>query len=399
MARKLQVHNVREKTTVPFLRGILVHSLQNAGLGFSQAHQIANRVKSDLEPLPVITTAQLKEGVIFRLHEAGLDQLVPAYRRPRRDYAVQVVDGDGRRSDFSMSEYRSRLDAIGLRTGEAEQIALAFAEHLMLRKVRRISTRHISRLTYRYLRRSEQFGPAVARRWLIWQDFVQSGRPLMLLIAGTAGSGKSTIAADVASHLAIGRTQSTDILREVIRSMISEREQPLLHRSSFAAWTGLPASAREALTDPDELLIEGYRRQAAMLTPAIEAVIRRADRESVSLVMEGVHINPTLMSALPRADSAVVVPVLLAVVKRKILRERICGRSSAAPQRRSRQYLEHFDSIWKLQSHFLAEAEDANIPIVINDSRERVFREIMLATIAILGRGFTRSPQQVFGER
>lgn len=399
MAKKLQVHNLREKTTVPFLRGILVHSLQNAGLGFDSAHQIASQVKSDLEPLSVITSARLKERVVVRLNAAGLAEFVPAYRRPKRGYAIQVVGGDGQRSEFSLAEYRRRLLAVGLRPAEADQLSHTFSEHLILRKVKRISSRYISRLTYRYLRCSGQFGPAVARRWLIWQDFLQSGRPLILLIAGTAGSGKSTIAADLASQLAIVRTQSTDMLREVIRSMITARELPLLHQSSFTAWTGLTGADRTAVVDPDELLIRGYSCQSELLAPAIEAVIRRADRESVSLVMEGVHINPAMVAALSRTESAVVVPVVLAVVKRKLLRERIRGRSSAAPQRRSLYYLDHFDSIWKLQSHFLAEAEQANIPVIINDNRERVFREIMLACIEVIGRGFGKSSQQVFAER
>ena len=45
MAKKILVENQEEQTRVPYLRGILVHSLQNAGLGFDRAHVIANQIK------------------------------------------------------------------------------------------------------------------------------------------------------------------------------------------------------------------------------------------------------------------------------------------------------------------------------------------------------------------
>jgi 2-phosphoglycerate kinase len=58
--------------------------------------------------------------------------------------------------------------------------------------------------------------------------------------------------------------------------------------------------------------------------------------------------------------------------------------------------MEHFDEIWQLQSYLLSEADSANIPIVVNDDRERVFREIMRITIATLAKDFNNTSQAVF---
>jgi 2-phosphoglycerate kinase len=239
-------------------------------------------------------------------------------------------------------------------------------------------------------------GPAVAHRWLVWRDFVNSERELIFLIGGTAGCGKSTIATMLASRLDIVRTQSTDMLREVMRTMIPSKLMPVLHESSFTAWKALPGVPRNAGEASEALLIHGYRSQADLLSVATEAVIQRAMREHVSLILEGVHIHPAFMEKLKPDTDAVVIPIMLGVLKRKQLQRRIQGRSTSAPQRRAKRYLEHFDDIWRLQSYLLSEADRANIDIVVNTNRDRVFREIMRITINTLSDNFDSTAEAVF---
>jgi 2-phosphoglycerate kinase len=109
---------------------------------------------------------------------------------------------------------------------------------------------------------------------------INSGRALIILIGGTAGCGKSTTAADLASRLNIVRTQSTDMLREVMRFMIPKYLQPILHASSYAAWKELPQSNNHRM-EQKTLLIDGYCAQAELLSVAIKAVMQRALRENV----------------------------------------------------------------------------------------------------------------------
>jgi len=146
---------------------------------------------------------------------------------------------------------------------------------------------------------------------------------------------------------------------------------------------------------PDTLLIHGYRSQADLLSVAIEAVIQRALRERVSLILEGVHIHPAFVEKLKTGSDAVVIPIMLGVLKRKQLQRRIRGRSTDV--RRAERYLKHFDEIWRLQSHLLSEADRANIPIVVNSDKNKVFREIMLITMETLAMDFNNNPQAVFG--
>ena len=48
-----------------------------------------------------------------------------------------------------------------------------------------------------------------------------SGLPVIVLIGGTTGTGKSTVASEVAYRLGITRVTSTDFIRETMRAFLS----------------------------------------------------------------------------------------------------------------------------------------------------------------------------------
>jgi 2-phosphoglycerate kinase len=394
---KILVEDREEDTRVPFLRGILIRSLQDAGLSFNDAYELATEIRNDLDDSPLITTHELRQRVIDLLKARSGQDVINRYGKQKKPFGIQVEQRDGQVTHFSRVEYQHCLENIGLTSEESMEVVTTVHKHLVDRRIEEMTSRHLGELTYRYLRQSKQLGAAVAHRWLVWRDFIKSGKPLIFLIGGTAGCGKSTTATMLASRLDIVRTQSTDMLREVMRIMMPEQLIPVLHTSSFTAWTALPGQP-EAIQDvSDTLLVNGYRSQADLLAVAIEAVIQRALREQVSLILEGVHIHPAFMEKLKKNNEAVVIPIMLGVLKRKQLQRRIHGRGTAAPQRRGDRYLKHFDEIWRLQSHLLSEADHANIPIVANIDRDKVFREIMRITIATLAKDFNNTPQAVFG--
>ncbi len=395
---KILVENPEEQTKVPFLRGILIRSLQDSGLNFDEALELATTIRTELNGVSVITTGDLRDRVIEKLEGLSRAELVSRYEGRKLPVIIQVESNDGQFSEFSPSEYRTCLETIGLKADEAMSIVEIVSVHLLKKGAGNIPSSYIAYFTYRLLRKSKEFGPAVARRWLVWRDFVNSGKPLVFLIGGTAGCGKSTTATNLASRLDIVRTQSTDMLREVMRSMIPKHLQPMLHTSSYTAWEEMPHSDNNNISQ-EELLINGYCAQADLLSVAIKAVIQRGLHENVSLILEGVHVHPAYANKLVDSEHVVVVPIMLGVIKKKKLQRRITGRSTRVPQRRAAKYLEHFDSIWGLQTYLLSEADKANIPIIVNDSREDVFREIMLTTIEKLSENFDKTPEQVFGEQ
>jgi 2-phosphoglycerate kinase len=393
---KTFVEDQEEDTSVPFLRGILIRSLQDAGVPFNEAYELATEIRNGLEDVPLITTDELRQKVIDLLQARSGQDVINRYGKERKPFGIQVEQRDGQETPFSRIEYQHCLENIGLTSEEAMEVVTTVHTHLVDRRIEKMTSRHLGELTYRYLRQSSELGAAVAHRWLVWRDFIKSGKPLIYLIGGTAGCGKSTTATMLASRLDIVRTQSTDMLREVMRIMMPKQLIPVLHTSSFTAWTALPGQPKSIQEVSDTLLVNGYRSQADLLAVAIEAVIQRALREQVSLILEGVHIHPAFMEKLEKDHDAIVIPVMLGILKRKQLQRRIHGRGTDAPQRRGDRYLKHFDEIWRLQSYLLSEADNANIPIVANSNRDKVFREIMRITIETLAKDFNNPPQTVF---
>ena len=72
-------------------------------------------------------------------------------------------------------------------------------------------------------------GERYAKNFLRWREVERLDVPLVILIGGTTGVGKSTIATQLAARLGIVRVVATDAIREVMRSMLSSELMPTLH--------------------------------------------------------------------------------------------------------------------------------------------------------------------------
>ena len=215
-----------------------------------------------------------------------------------------------------------------------------------------------------------------ADRFRAWIAFKKSGLPLIILIGGCSGTGKSTIAAELSINLDIGRIQSTDILREVMRLLISKPLAPELHFSSYDAWRAVEDQPHDKTSDNVSHLIEGFRAQVRKVSLAINGVLLRSVKERVSTIIEGIHIHPAFHYQLPEYD-AIIVPVLLAIPDPNELKTRFKNRAEQAPSRRSDDYLKHFESIWKLQSHFISEAKRHDIPVIPNIKSGHTVRQLL----------------------
>ena len=385
-----------EHARVPFLRGILTRSLQDADLSFEDAYEVASQIRLQLQDETEIDAEELRERVARLLEERFGAAVAERYRAPGMAAATTILveNRDGQLMPFSRGLHMHFLGSSGLTPDQAARVTNRIFEHLLRMGVERIATSRLSYLTYLALRKS--LGARAADNFVVWSAFVASGQPLIILIGGTIGCGKSTVATALAHRLDIVRTQSTDMLREVMRIMMPERLTPVLHSSSFEAWRRLPY-ADQVQDDTSRLIAEGYRSQAELLTVACDSVLNRARKERVSLILEGVHIQPAFGESLRRADDAVVVPVELAVLKQKELKRRIKGRGANAPERRARRYLESFDAIWQLQTYLLAEADRCDVPIVANANLEQTVDDVLLLIMARLREIYPVEPRAAFG--
>jgi 2-phosphoglycerate kinase len=381
----ITVRDPVDDSSVPFLRGILTRSLQQAGMPFEDAYGTADRIRKDLGPDAEITTSRLAELVLRHLRKQGFDEIAEQYEQEKQPIAHTIVlDRDGQPQPFSKSRLAQSLEVCALRPERTFQITVAIERRLVRKGVHELTSNELAGLTHRLLERHESAD--VARRYAMWLEFSRSGRPLILLVGGTTGSGKSTIGAEIAHRLNIVRTQSTDMLREVMRLMIPDQLLPALHVSSFSAWKTLPAAVQEDAKPDSHELEQGYLIQSEQVAVALEGVIRRAETENLSLILEGIHVHPAIQDRLRSSTEAILVPMILAVLKRKQLRKHLKGRGHQVSARRAERYLDHFDEIWQLQSMLLREADEYDIPIIPNSKEEDTIKLVMDTIIGELSR-------------
>ncbi len=107
-----------------------------------------------------------------------------------------------------------------------------------------------------------------------------TGRPpILVLIAGATGVGKSTTAVKIANEHSFARLLSTDAIREIMR-VVDTSQSPALHRSSFSR-----GESGDAVLD--------WQDTCKAVEAGVLATIERARREGIDLILEGVHIEPS----------------------------------------------------------------------------------------------------------
>jgi 2-phosphoglycerate kinase len=393
---KTIVVNRKENTRVPFLRGILIRSLLETGMEFEVAFKLAGRIRDGLSDTREIESQELRRRVCGLLESEGHVDALDLYRVPAVAPArIHVVDPDGVVNAFSRGKHERDLQASGLKLEKAEQVTALIFDQLLAAEINSITTPQLGCLTYLCLQ--QEVSKRAGERYLVWSEFQRSARPLVLMICGAVGTGKSTIATEVAHLLDIVRIQSTDMLREVMRMMIPQRLLPVLHTSSFNAWKELPIQDKQNRSR-EQLIADGYRSQVELLAVACEAVLQRAAEESVPIILEGVHAHPDLLQLMPQESNAIVVHVTLAVLRSKELKARLKGRGTLVPQRRAKRYLSKFDAIWTLQSFLLSEADRCEVPIITNQDKDRAILQIVQHVNRELSRHFRGTPASAFGE-
>ena len=103
MARPVVVDEA-EGTRFPFLRGVLTRSLQDAGVPFETAYQLASEIRSDLDGVPEVTANDLRARVLSRLVKLG-DDVVQRYQSPS-------ARPRSRSASATATRFRSRAAAI-----------------------------------------------------------------------------------------------------------------------------------------------------------------------------------------------------------------------------------------------------------------------------------------------
>ena len=258
---------------------------------------------------------------------------------------------------YSKGLMATSMMATGLPPGQAYDIAAIVHEALREEGKPEITMEHVRRVTERIL--ESEVGTEYVDIYRKWQSIENLDRPIIILMGGATGVGKSTVATMLAARLGITRQVSTDIIREVMRSMLAQELMPALYNSSFSAFEAL----RIPLPRTTDKVIVGFLEQAAMVWVGIRALIVRAIVERTNFIIEGAHVVPGIVDPQFFKD-AFVIQMVLAVddprQHRSHFEIREVETEGARPFAR---YLANFESIRKIQGYVLELAEEKEVPV------------------------------------
>ena len=218
----------------------------------------------------------------------------------------------------------------------------------------------------------ERDGNRAMRHLRRYDELQELDVPLIILIGGATGTGKSTVATEIAYRLGITRVTSTDFVRQTMRALFTQEFLPAIHTSSFDAGSALP-SAQEEEVDP---LLHGFLEQTRHVLVGVQAAIDRSLEEGWSMVLEGVHLVPGM---LPREiEDALVVECVLAIDDEKTHAGHFWIRDmSSDGVRPLERYIEHIGDIRYLQDYIVERAEVARVPVIDNGDREKAIGAVM----------------------
>ncbi len=341
----------------PFSRGVLVRSLIRAGLSIDDAYLIAEEVASSF--VGTITTSELAKKVQRILADRFGKSLAQKYRKLIESKEIVVEEDTGSTSvPFSKGILANSIRSAGLDTSEAFEIAKKVEDFFKSNGEFRVKRSRIRQVVEKLL--EKYYGHDTAKRYLLWRKARELKKPVIILISGATGVGKSRLAAELTTIFDINRMASTDSIREVMRRMISKDIVPSIHVSSYEAGKVI---YRFAPLPEEAKVIYGFVDQSEKVLSGVKALVDRAVKENVSLIVEGIHLLPGALKEF--RDKTHMVQVLLTTLDEDMHKGRFKTREKLS-QRTSRKYLKNFKAIRAIQSYIYELAKREAVPIIDN---------------------------------
>jgi len=289
-----------------------------------------------------------------------------------------IVISDQDRLPYSKGLRASLLMVTGLSPLRAYQVAEEFEERLHKQKVGSVTSDELDELTIDVL--SDLAGERYATNFLKWQEIGTLDVPLVILIGGATGAGKSTLATQLAVRLGIVRVVATDAIREVMRALFTNKLMPTLYTSSFDADSAL----REPPPRPADKVIVGFREQTAAVAVGIDAIVQRAAVEGAygdymrsSVIVEGAHVVPGFVDLAQYEDRVLPIPVVITVEDEDRHRAHFVARSTGASLRSLERYEQGFPNIRKVQKYIKSQALSHGVTVIDNYDLDQALSKLM----------------------
>ncbi len=255
------------------------------------------------------------------------------------------------------------LMGTGVPAERAYELAQRVESDLLARGQTQVELDRLEELAQEVLGENE--GSQALRRLRRYETLRELDLPLILLVGGATGTGKSTVATEVAYRLGITRVSSTDFVRQTMRAFLSRQFMPSIHRSSFE----VPED--DGLRD----VLGAFVEQTQNVLIGVRAVIERALQEGWSLVLEGVHLVPGM---LPKVENALVVHCVLAIEEEEMHAAHFWVRDASSDGLRPvDKYLNSLADIRLIQQFVVEQARRAGVPVVENGNIELAIATVM----------------------
>ncbi len=283
----------------------------------------------------------------------------------------EPIVGQGGQAPFSKGLMAQTLMATGLAPEKAYAVAAAVERRLRRRGPAALSIVDLQEIAHQQL--GELQGDILIQRFRQWQKLRHLETPMIVLIGGATGVGKSTLATELAHRLGITRVISTDMVRQTMRAFFAAELMPAIHTSSFDA----AAAVRVPVPRETDLAKVGFMEQTKAVCVGLEALIARGIDEAQQMVVEGVHIVPGFLDS-SRWREALVLEFVLAVGDKNRHRGNFTVREwETGGIRPLRRYVEHFAQIRRIQKFIVGRAQDLGVPVIDNGSLDENLHEVL----------------------
>jgi len=209
--------------------------------------------------------------------------------------------------------------------------------------------------------------------WLISRisrHIAQYERPVVIMVGGAAGVGKSALAAELARRFGIDQVIGTDTIREIMRYMVPRDLMPVLHESSFMAG--------KSLKNPyiKNKLIYAFGQQASLVGEGVRAYVERGKKEGVNTIINGVHLVPGHVHLNFDDPSMFYFHYIIYLSDEEEHRQRLHLRAEGSLRDPDR-YIQHLNAIRRIQEYMRDMAEQANVLVIDNVDLESTVKMIM----------------------
>jgi 2-phosphoglycerate kinase len=208
------------------------------------------------------------------------------------------------------------------------------------------------------------------RYYRITREIKYLRKPLVIMIGGGTGVGKSTIAAELAHRLEITRSIGSDGIREIMRYMVPYDFMPVLHESSFLAGKRLEKPFVK------ESLVFAFIQQVNSVAEGVQAFIKRGVREGIHTMINGIHLVPGYIDLSDEKDDMFCFHYILHLSDVQNHIQQIYFRSEGS-RRDPERYVDHINNIREIQSFIKDRAQEKGILIIENDDIDKTIHTIM----------------------